>query len=107
VARGKGGGVTDSPSYLRRNRKDALMRDCLDTLTRDGWRCYTRGFPAVVAEKGCFMRLIVLRPKVRIDRGLWLGKGRDALSRAFYKCFGVKFEVWDMPEGEKLEEDWV
>lgn len=107
MERGAGGGVTDSPSYLRVNRKDALMRDCINTLVNEGWSVYTRGMPTVIAEKGCFMRLIVLRPKVNVGKGWWLGKGRDALSRAFYKCFGVKFEVWDMPEGATLDEEWV
>jgi hypothetical protein len=62
--------------------------------------------PNVIAEKGCFMRLIVLRPKGNVAKGYWLGKGRDALSRVFFKCFGVRFEVWDKPEGWK-DEEWV
>lgn len=83
------------------------MRDCLDTLKKDGWTCYTRGLPNVIAEKGCFMRMIVLRPKMNVAKGWWLGKGRDALSRAFYKCFGIRYEVWDVPAEGMSEEEWI
>lgn len=102
-----GGGVTDTPSYIRRSWKKPLMADCVLTLKRDGWQVYTRGMPTVIAEKGNFMRMIVVDAKVVFGKGRMLSRNRQALSEAFYKCFGVKFEIWNNPEEPKKEEEWV
>lgn len=87
--------------------RDRAKGQCIDALVRDGWRVYTRGFPTIVAEKGNFMRLIVVNPRVTLGRGAWLGKGKDALSKVFLKCFGVKYEVWGQPDAVPKEDDFV
>lgn len=87
--------------------RDRTKGQCVEALRRDGWKVYSRGFPTFVAEKGSFMRLIVINPRVTLGRGVWLGKGKDALSQAFFKCFGVKYEVWDQPAPEATDKDWV
>lgn len=83
------------------------MRDCIESLRKDGWSVYTRGMPSVIAEKGCFMRMIVVTPKVNLGKGVMLGRGKDALSRAFYKCFGIKYEVWGGVERFPEDREWV
>lgn len=92
---------------VRRFWRDRAKGQCVEALVKDGWRVYSRGFPTFVAEKGNFMRLIVVKPSVNLGRGVMMGKGKDSLSKAFYKCFGVKYEIWDQPEVEPKEDEWA
>lgn len=91
----------------RRFWRDRFKGLCIKQLQKDGWRVYTKGFPTVVAEKGNFMRLIVVSPRTNLGRGVFLGKGKDVLSKAFFKCFGVKYEIWENQAPETKEEEWV
>jgi len=97
----------DSYQKTRQFWRDHFKGRCVEELQRDGWRVYTRGFPTVIAEKGNFLRMIVVSPRVTLGRGGWMGKNRDALSRVFFKCFGVKYEVWNDPDSEVNEKEWV
>ena len=91
--------------YLRLGR-DRLLAHAVEDLQRDGWEVYKRGFPTLAAVKDCQMRLIVVHPLVTYEPVV-LGSGKDALSEAFYKCFGVKYEVWENPEPDPEPKSWM
>lgn len=91
----------------RRFWRDRYKGQCIRELQADGWRVYTKGFPTIIAEKGCFMRMIVVNPRVNLGKNVTLGLGKRALSEVFFRCFGVKYEVWENPEPEVKDGDWV
>jgi hypothetical protein len=78
----------------------------VEDLTAEGYEVYKRGFPTLAAVKDCQMRLIVINPLVNYGPVV-LGSGKDALSDAFYRCFGVKYEVWDNQEPEPEPKSWI
>lgn len=91
--------------YLRLGRRK-LLTYAVEDLEKDGWVVFKRGFPSLVAVKNCEMRMIVVNPLV--DYGpVILGSGKDALSDAFYRCFGVQYEIYQNPEPEKEPRQWT
>lgn len=91
--------------FTRRFWKDRLKGQCVEQLNKDGWRVYTRGFPTVIAEKGNFVRMIVVRSSLQSTVPGSMGKHKDALSRVFLKCFGVKYEVWEDAEMDPADDE--
>ena len=83
-----------------------LLQHAVETLQSEGWQVFKRGFPTLVAYKNCEMRFIVINPLVTFGPVV-LGSGKDALSEAFYKTFGVKYEVWENPEEDSEPKSWM
>lgn len=108
------GGVSQEPEDeknpyhdTRKFWRNKLKGDCVEMLIRDGWNVYTRGFPTIFAEKGNFMRMIVVKPAVQFGKRVKVGLRREKLSQAFFKCFGVKYEIWEQAEEAPKEGDWL
>jgi hypothetical protein len=52
------------------------------------------------------MRMIVTNPQVTYGQVV-LGGGKDAMSDAFERCFGVKYELWENQEPEPEPKTWI
>lgn len=86
--------------------KAKLLHYCVTDLRKDGWEVYKRGFPSLVAVKNCELRMIVINPLVTYGPVI-LGGGKDAMSEAFYRCWGVKYEIFENPGGEPRPKKWI
>lgn len=52
------------------------------------------------------MRMFVVNPLVTF-RPVVLGAGKDSMSDAFYRCFGVQYEIYENQEPEPEPKKWM